>query len=359
MKLKSQLEAILFLSDKPVKAAAMARIVSHDVQVVRQALLELIHDYEERDGGLEIADDDGYIIQVRDEYASIVDEFAPMEMPVALIRTLSAIAIKQPVAQSEIIKIRGAGAYDHIKELILRDLISKKEEGGRSPMLGTTKKFQEYFRLTQDAKMLRTQLVGEERAAKKAAESGAEGVEGDDGANFAPLDHEQEIAARTEAAKTAEAINAAEFVETGDTSNDIQTVGSIGSVGSVESIETPQVSEATNAMVTDETIAAIESIEGLVSIEALEAVEAAIEAIASIEAAASARSVEPVHVDQIENLLETTAETEIDLEKVFATSPDASFVFRPPTESKTSRDSRKNSRKISTPEDEQPEDGTN
>ena len=78
MKLKSQLEAILFLSDKPVKAAAMARIVGQDVHIVRQSLLELIHDYEERDGGLEIADEDGYIIQVRDAYASIVDEFAPM-----------------------------------------------------------------------------------------------------------------------------------------------------------------------------------------------------------------------------------------------------------------------------------------
>lgn len=168
MKLKSQLEAILFLSDKPVKAAAMARIVAQDVQLVRQALLELIHDYEERDGGLEIADDDGYIIQVRDAYASIVDEFAPMEMPVSLIRTLSAIAIKQPVSQSEIIKIRGAGAYDHIKELVERELIVKKEEGGRSPQLSTTKKFQEYFRLTQDAKVLRNQLSADNKAAKEA-----------------------------------------------------------------------------------------------------------------------------------------------------------------------------------------------
>jgi segregation and condensation protein B len=355
-----------------VKAAAMARIIGQDVQIVRQALLELIHDYEERDGGLEIADDDGYIIQVRDEYASIVDEFAPMEMPVALIRTLSAIAIKQPVAQSEIIKIRGAGAYDHIKELILRDLISKKEEGGRSPMLGTTKKFQEYFRLTQDAKMLRTQLVGEERAAKKAAEGVAEGVDGDDGANFAPLDHEQEIAARTATSNTrinttthtnevaetsnlgyaADAINVMRPVET---VGFVETTASYELVESVASCETLEVSEAPTTMVTDETIAALESVEGIVSIEALEAVEAAIEAIASIEAAASDRCVESENNDQVASRLKT----EIDLEKVFATSPDASLVFRPPTESKSSRPARKNSRKLSNPEDEQSEGGIN
>ncbi|HEY9732815.1 MAG TPA: SMC-Scp complex subunit ScpB [Drouetiella sp.] len=174
--LKSKVEAILFLTDKPMRAQAIARIVNEDVQVVRQAILDLIHDYEERASGLEIADDNGYIIQVKDEYASIIDEFVPMEMPVALIRTLSAIAIKQPVPQSEIIKIRGAGAYDHIKELMTRELIIKKEEG-RSPTLSTTKKFQEYFRLSHDAKSLRTQLRKEERVLTK----DADGTEGGDG----------------------------------------------------------------------------------------------------------------------------------------------------------------------------------
>jgi len=162
MKLKSQIEAILFLSDKPLRAQAIARIVSDDIQAVRQALLELIHQYEERNGGLEIADDNGYIIQVKDEFASLVDEFAPLEIPSALIRTLSAIAIKQPVPQSEIIKIRGAGAYDHIRELINRELVLKREEG-RSPLLSTTKKFQEYFRLSRDARTLRQELKKQKR----------------------------------------------------------------------------------------------------------------------------------------------------------------------------------------------------
>lgn len=157
MTLKSRIEAVLFLTDKPLRAQAVARIVNEDVQVVRQMILELIHDYESRDTGVEISDDDGYIIQVKDEYASIIDEFVPMELPASLLRTLSAIAIKQPVPQSEIIKIRGAGAYDHIKELTERELINKKEDG-RSPLLSTTKKFQEYFRLSQDGKTLRHEL---------------------------------------------------------------------------------------------------------------------------------------------------------------------------------------------------------
>ena len=80
----------------------------------------------------------------------------PVEMSAALIRTLSAIAIKQPIPQSEIIRIRGAGAYEHIKELAEKELIAKRDDqGSRSPILSTTKKFQEYFRLTRDGKELR------------------------------------------------------------------------------------------------------------------------------------------------------------------------------------------------------------
>jgi segregation and condensation protein B len=157
MSIKAKVEAILFLTDKPLRAAAIARIVNADVQVVRQTLLELIHEYEQREGALEIAQDNGYIIEVKPEYGSLMEEFFPIEMSAALLRTLSAIAIKQPVPQSEIIRIRGAGAYDHIRELIKRELISKKEDG-RSPQLSTTKRFQEYFRLTNDGQSLRKHL---------------------------------------------------------------------------------------------------------------------------------------------------------------------------------------------------------
>ena len=174
MSLKAKIEAVLFLTSKPIKAQAIARIINADVQSVRQALLELVHDYEERKGGLEIADDDGYSFQVREEFASLMDEFLPIEMSAALIRTLSAIAIKQPVMQSEIIRVRGAGAYDHIRELVSKDLISKKDEQGeRSPMLATTKKFQEYFKLSKDGKDLRNFLKRQVKKADAAAVAAA------------------------------------------------------------------------------------------------------------------------------------------------------------------------------------------
>lgn len=159
MSLKGKIEAMLFLTDKPLRAQAIAKLAGEDVQLVRQSVLDLIHDYEERNGGLEIADEDGYVLRVKDEYSNIMEEFQPLEMSAAVLRTLSAITIKQPISQSEIIRIRGAGAYDHIKDLVLRGLVSKREdEKSRSPLISTTKKFQEYFRLTKDGKSLRQYL---------------------------------------------------------------------------------------------------------------------------------------------------------------------------------------------------------
>ncbi len=93
-------------------------------------------------------------------------------MPTALVRTLSAIALKQPVSQADVIKIRGAGAYDHIKELEIRDLIHRQEDG-RSPILTTTKKFQEYFRLSKDGQGWRQELNTSSKLAKDGDAEGA------------------------------------------------------------------------------------------------------------------------------------------------------------------------------------------
>ena len=148
---------------------------------IQSALVQLIQEYEDRNGGLEIATDDGYIIQVKTQYLNIVTDMMPLELNPGPMRTLSAVALKEPVLQSEIIDMRGSGAYDHINELVEMDLVTKKPQG-LSYTLKTTKKFQQYFRLTQDANKIREKLQEEalrrakEKEAKKLAEAEAESV---------------------------------------------------------------------------------------------------------------------------------------------------------------------------------------
>jgi len=58
--------------------------------------------------------------------------------------TLAIIAYKQPMFQSDVIKIRGNSAYDHIKVLKEHDFVTS-EKSGRTRVLKLAPKFFEYF----------------------------------------------------------------------------------------------------------------------------------------------------------------------------------------------------------------------
>lgn len=165
--LKAQVEAVLFVSDTPLKTGAISKMLNASYDDVQSALVQLIQEYEDRNGGLEIGTDDGYIIQVKTQYLNIVTDMMPLELNPGPMRTLSAIALKEPVLQSEVIDMRGSGAYDHINELVEQELITKKPQG-LTYILKTTSKFQQYFRLTQDANKIKDKL--QEQADKRAKE---------------------------------------------------------------------------------------------------------------------------------------------------------------------------------------------
>ena len=165
MSLKSRVETVLFVTAKAMQANEIAEILSANVDEVEEALLELIMDYSSRDGALEIDDEDGYILQVREEYSDIVEKLVPVEISQAVMKTLSLIALKEPIRQSLVKDLRGATAYDHIKELLEKGLISRKrDKNGRSFNLRTTPKFKEYFKLKGDTELL-SKLIDKEGAA--------------------------------------------------------------------------------------------------------------------------------------------------------------------------------------------------
>ncbi len=167
MSLKSKVETVLFVTSKAMDANEIAQILDEEVDNIEEALLELIMDYSARDGALEIDDENGYILQVKEDYIDIVEKLVPVDISRAVMKTLSVIALKQPIRQSVVKEMRGASAYDHINELLAKGLISrKKDKNGRSFNLRTTQKFKEYFKLQGDtdalAKILDTQNLKED-----------------------------------------------------------------------------------------------------------------------------------------------------------------------------------------------------
>lgn len=163
MSLKSKVEAVLFITARAAQPDEIAAILNEPVEQVEEALLDLIMDYASREGALEIDDENGYIIQVREEYMDIVEKLVPVELTPAILKTLSIIAIKEPVLQTELIDLRGSSAYEHIKELLIKGLITRRRDAAtHSFRIKTTDKFAEYFKLKGDEASL-AQFMAEKK----------------------------------------------------------------------------------------------------------------------------------------------------------------------------------------------------
>ena len=154
--LKARIEAVLFTTAQALSIKEIADILNEeDVDKVEEAMLELIMDYASREGALEIDDENGYILQVKEEHMDIVEKLCPVELKPAVLRTLSVIALKEPIRQTDLKELRGSNAYEHVQELLEKGLISlTKDKNGRSYNLKTTPKFAEYFKLKGDTRSL-------------------------------------------------------------------------------------------------------------------------------------------------------------------------------------------------------------
>jgi len=87
---------------------------------------------------------------VREGYLQTVRKITPyMEFSKTLMETLAVVAWKQPIMQSDVIKIRTNKAYEHIGELQEMGFLAK-ERHGRSFLLKLSQKFYDYFDLRDD-----------------------------------------------------------------------------------------------------------------------------------------------------------------------------------------------------------------
>jgi len=160
--LKSRIEAVLFTTARVLQIKDIAEILEEpDLDIVEEAMLDLIMDYSSRDSALEIDDENGYILQVKGEHMDIVEKLCPVELSKPVLKTLTVIALKEPIRQAEL-KMYRSNAYEHIQELVEKGLVAKtRDKNGRSYNVSTTPKFAEYFKLKGDLRSLMKQDIEE------------------------------------------------------------------------------------------------------------------------------------------------------------------------------------------------------
>ncbi|NEO97132.1 MAG: SMC-Scp complex subunit ScpB [Symploca sp. SIO2E9] len=150
-RLATKIEAILYLKGKPLSIAEIAECAGCDRDATEDAIIELMADYAHRDSALEVVETPaGYSLQLRSSFEDLMVELVPAELGTGALRTLAAIALKGPIAQTELVNLRGSGAYQHVQELIEIGFIHKRRQtDGRSYWLQVTDKFHQHFEVDQ------------------------------------------------------------------------------------------------------------------------------------------------------------------------------------------------------------------
>ena len=159
MRLEAKVEAVVFASQKPMKASEIVEILADPTVSeadVQMTLEQLVVHYEDRCGGfrLHYLKRLGYQFQTSESAAGIMERmFASRPRPIsrAALETLAIIAYRQPVTRAEVEFIRGVDAGSIFKTLLERDLIKcvgRKEIVGRPMLFGTTDQFLTVFNLS-------------------------------------------------------------------------------------------------------------------------------------------------------------------------------------------------------------------
>ena len=208
--LKGLLEALLFVSDRPLEIKDLARAAKIDKKRVEELVEEIRSDYQNRGVRLDEVGD-GFAFRSNPAYSEYVRGYLslrPVRLSRAQLETLSIVAYRQPITRPEVDDIRGVDAGPVLKGLLERDLvriIGKKDEPGRPMLYGTTQTFLQVFSLKslRDLPTLRefTELNDESRKTFE-EELGEEAPEGpisfEDAmaadADFAPVEAQSEAA---------------------------------------------------------------------------------------------------------------------------------------------------------------------
>lgn len=205
--LRRALEGLLFITDRPLSAGELCKLVNvRDQDRIVECVEALRRDLEERNLGYRlIAVAEGWQMATRPELApymrKLFSERATMRLSTAAQETLSIISYKQPLTRAEVEEIRGVeviAALETLLEKRLIKVVGRRETVGRPLMYGTTMEFLRHFGLRSLEDLPPIDSFGPADAAPAAPAAEAPAAE---------VPAERAVAEQTEEAVIAEALS--------------------------------------------------------------------------------------------------------------------------------------------------------
>jgi segregation and condensation protein B len=157
----SLVEAALYVAGRPLDLTELCSVLKTRSKNKAKKLVKMLaQEYARRDTALEILElkDERFVLQLKAEYTQYVRKLIKRPLlSTGPLKTLSYIALRQPVSQKRVVEVRGHHAYGHIKLLKEMGLIVV-ERKGRTSILKTTDYFADYFGLSHDIPTMKREL---------------------------------------------------------------------------------------------------------------------------------------------------------------------------------------------------------
>ena len=155
------IEAALYVAGRPLDLKTMASVAgTRSKKRVRKLAKTLVDYYKNRETAIEILELEGerFVMQLKSEYTGKVRKLATRPLLSAgPLKTLSYIAFRQPIPQTQVVDVRGHHSYGHLKKLEDMELISR-EGIGKKRVIKTTQFFADFFGLSNDLRAMKRQL---------------------------------------------------------------------------------------------------------------------------------------------------------------------------------------------------------
>lgn len=153
--LRGALEALLFVSDEPVAAARLARLLDVAPGDVEAALADLAEEYRESDRGFQLREvAGGWRFYTHPAYHDVIEQYVlswdTRRLSQAALEALAVVAYHQPVTRAGINAVRGVNSEGVIASLVEKGLVrevGRDKNAGNAIIYGTTRTFLEKFGL--------------------------------------------------------------------------------------------------------------------------------------------------------------------------------------------------------------------
>jgi segregation and condensation protein B len=152
---RGAVEALLFVSDEPISAARLARVLEASPGDVESALAELAQEYRESERGFQLREvAGGWRFYTHPAHHEVIEQYVlswdTRRLSQAALEALAVIAYHQPVTRAGVNAVRGVNSEGVVASLVEKSLVKevgRDKNQGNAILYGTTQNFLEKFGL--------------------------------------------------------------------------------------------------------------------------------------------------------------------------------------------------------------------